>query len=193
MLRSPNARRPTHPGEVFLKEVLTPLGITQKEAAKRLRISYPRMNEIVNGKRTVTPETALRLARFSGTEPEFWLDLQQAVDLWNALHAEGVADIAAIEPAMRPDDHEAVPTPVSGRPGSNLRTERYSVARVFPLGEEPPDDLSAETTALERLAMVEELTRQSWSLAHAPVMSPAGKAGAAAPREDDSIHDGEAP
>jgi addiction module HigA family antidote len=72
--------RPTHPGEVFLEDFLIPLGISQKEAAKRLKISYPRMNEIVKGKRTVTPETALRLGRFTGTEPEFWLNLQQAVE-----------------------------------------------------------------------------------------------------------------
>ena len=81
MRRLPKHRRPTHPGEVFLEDFLIPLGITQKEAAQRLRISYPRMNEIVNGKRSVTPDTALRLARFTATEPEFWLNLQAAHDL----------------------------------------------------------------------------------------------------------------
>lgn len=93
----PKNRRPVHPGRVFLEDVLEPLGITQKEAAERLRISYPRMNEIVNGKRTVTPETALRLARFSDTEPEFWLNLQLAVDLWDALHSADLEDIRKIE------------------------------------------------------------------------------------------------
>ena len=68
-----------------------PLGITQKERAQRLRISYPRMNEIVKGKRTVTPETALRLARFTGTEAEFWLNLQQRWDLFNASRGEAAA------------------------------------------------------------------------------------------------------
>ncbi|MGH7562801.1 MAG: HigA family addiction module antitoxin [Gemmatimonadota bacterium] len=98
-MRLPSNRRPTHPGEVLLEDFLKPLGITQKDAAERLRISYPRMNEIVKGKRSVTPETALRLARFTGTEPEFWLNLQQAVDLWEALHAEEARDIEEIEPA----------------------------------------------------------------------------------------------
>ncbi len=100
MRRLPKNRRPTHPGEVLLEDFLKPLVITQKEAAKRLRISYPRMNEIVNGKRSVTPETALRLSRFTSTEPEFWLNLQQAVDLWDALHADGVDQIRKIRPAV---------------------------------------------------------------------------------------------
>jgi addiction module HigA family antidote len=72
--------------------------MTQRDAANRLRISYPRMNEIVNGRRSVSPDTALRLGRLTGTEPEFWLNLQQAVDLWDAIHGEGVADIEKIEP-----------------------------------------------------------------------------------------------
>lgn len=99
MRRLPKNRRPVHPGRVFLEDVLEPLELTQKEAARRLHISYPRMNEIVNGKRSVTPETALRLARFSDTEPEFWLNLQQAVDLWDALHSEAAGAIEEIEPA----------------------------------------------------------------------------------------------
>lgn len=99
MRRLPKNRRPTHPGQVFLEDFLVPLGLSQKEAAERLRISYPRMNEIVNGKRTVTPETALRLARFTGTEAEFWLNLQQAVDLWDAMHSEDAEDVRKIQPA----------------------------------------------------------------------------------------------
>ena len=95
----PKHRRPTHPGEVLLEDFLRPLGISQKKAAERLRISYPRMNEIINGKRSVTPETALRLARFTRTEPEFWLNLQQAVDLWDAIHSKEAKNIREIEPA----------------------------------------------------------------------------------------------
>ena len=98
-MRLPKNRRPTHPGEVFLEDFLVPLGITQKEAAERLGMSYPRMNEIVKGKRSVTPDTALRLARFTSTEPEFWLNLQQAVDLWNALHSEQANALDDIRPA----------------------------------------------------------------------------------------------
>lgn len=99
MRRLPKNRRPTHPGEVFLEDFLNPLGITQKEAAARLRIPYPRMNEIINGKRNVTPDTALRLARFTGTEPEFWLNLQQATDLWDAMHSDQAAELDKIRPA----------------------------------------------------------------------------------------------
>ena len=99
MRRLPKNRRPAHPGEVFLEDFLIPLGITQKEAAARLRISYPRMNEIINGKRGVTPDTALRLARFTSTEPEFWLNLQQATDLWDAMHSDQAAELAKIRPA----------------------------------------------------------------------------------------------
>lgn len=99
MRRLPQTRRPTHPGQVFLEDFLMPLGISQKDAAERLRISYPRMNEIVNGKRTVTPDTALRFARFTDSEAEFWLNLQQAVDLWDALHSNHAAELDEIEPA----------------------------------------------------------------------------------------------
>jgi antitoxin HigA-1 len=99
-MRLPKNRRPTHPGEVFLEDFLVPLGITQKEAAERLHISYPRMNEIVKGRRSVTPDTALRLARFTSTEPEFWLNLQQAVDLWTALHSDQAHELKHIEPAQ---------------------------------------------------------------------------------------------
>lgn len=98
-MRLPKNRRPTHPGEVFLEEFLIPLGITQKDAAQQLRMSYPRMNEIVKGKRAVTPDTALRLARFTRTEPEFWLNLQQAVDLWTALRYDRAAELEDIRPA----------------------------------------------------------------------------------------------
>ena len=98
-MRLPKNRRPTHPGEVFLDEVLVPLGITQRDAAERLRMSYPRMNEIVKGKRSVTPDTALRLARFTDTEPEFWLNLQQARDLWDAMHSDRAEELEKIEPA----------------------------------------------------------------------------------------------
>jgi len=99
MRRLPKNRRPTHPGQVFLEDFLLPLDITQKDAAERLKISYPRMNEIVNRKRTVTPDTALRFARFTNTEAEFWLNLQQAIDLWDALNSEQASDLEEIRPA----------------------------------------------------------------------------------------------
>jgi addiction module HigA family antidote len=97
-LRLPENRRPTHPGKVFFEDFLEPLSMTQREAAERLRISYPRMNEIINGRRSVTPDTALRLGRLTTTEPEFWLNLQLALDLWDALHTESIVDIEKIQP-----------------------------------------------------------------------------------------------
>ena len=100
MRRLPKNRRPVHPGLVFLEDFLVPLEITQKEAAERIHVSYPRINEIVNGKRTVTPDTALRLARFTCTEPEFWLNLQQAVDLWDAIHSDQFEELDEIQPAQ---------------------------------------------------------------------------------------------
>ncbi len=98
MRRLPKHRRPSHAGKVLLEDFLEPVGLTQKEAAKRLRISYPRMNELVNGKRRVTPETALRFGRLTDTDPELWLNLQQAVDLWDALHSRVAGEIAEIVP-----------------------------------------------------------------------------------------------
>ena len=81
-------RPPTHPGEMLKEEFLTPLGITQAEAARRMRMSTNRLNELVRGKRGVTAETALRLGELLGTSPEFWLNLQMTFDLWRALQAE---------------------------------------------------------------------------------------------------------
>ena len=99
-MRTPKNRRPAHPGEVFLEDFLEPLAITQKNAARDLKISYPRMNEIIRGKRSVTPDTALRFAKYTGTEPEFWLNLQQTLDLWKALKSEQAGDLKDIRPAQ---------------------------------------------------------------------------------------------
>jgi addiction module HigA family antidote len=77
-------REPTHPGEVFLEEYLKPKNLTQGAAAEQMGISLNRLNEIIKGKRGVTADTALRLAELTGAEPEFWLNLQNAVDLYRA-------------------------------------------------------------------------------------------------------------
>jgi len=76
----------THPGEMLREEFLIPLGISQNALALRIRVPATRIGEIIHGKRAVTPDTALRLARFFGNSPEFWLNLQRRVDLWEALH-----------------------------------------------------------------------------------------------------------
>ena len=94
----PTDREPTHPGEMLLEEFLKPLGLTQTEAAERMGISFVRLNEIVNGRRGITPDTALRLARLLGTTPDFWLNGQLAWELWRALHAPEAAEIRRIRP-----------------------------------------------------------------------------------------------
>ena len=97
MPRLPKSRPPTHPGEMLLKEFLEPLGMTQVELAERIRVSYPRVNEIIKGKRGVTPDTALRLAKLFDTTPEFWLDGQRNWDLWHALRAPTSHEIRKIK------------------------------------------------------------------------------------------------
>jgi len=96
--RLPAKRPPTHPGEMLLEEFLKPLGISQSTFAVRLGISFPRLNEIIRGKRGVTPDTALRLAQVLGMSADFWLGLQQDWDLWHALRSEKAAAIAQLEP-----------------------------------------------------------------------------------------------
>ena len=93
----PKNRPPTHPGEMLLEEFLKPLGMSQVELAERICVSYPRINEIVNGKRGVTPDTALRLSKLFGTTPEFWLNGQRNWDLWHALRSETAVDLKRIK------------------------------------------------------------------------------------------------
>ncbi|MFO0932453.1 MAG: HigA family addiction module antitoxin [Planctomycetota bacterium] len=77
----PKRRVPTHPGEILLQEFLRPLGISQAQFARHLGIPLQRVNEIVRGKRGVTPESAWLLAQALGTTPEFWVNLQGQHDL----------------------------------------------------------------------------------------------------------------
>jgi addiction module HigA family antidote len=84
MVRIPSDRPPTHPGIMLREEFLDPLGITQRELADAICIPYQRVNEIVNEKRGITPSTALRLAKFFGNSPGFWMNLQLHYDLFEA-------------------------------------------------------------------------------------------------------------
>jgi addiction module HigA family antidote len=86
---------------MLLEEFLNPLGLSQSALAARLGISFPRLNEIIRGKRGVTPDTALRLARVVGMSAEFWLGLQQDWDLWHAMRGRKAAEIAQLEPLAR--------------------------------------------------------------------------------------------
>ena len=76
--------RPTPAGEILLEEFLKPLGMKQTELADLIGVSRVRVNELVRGKRGVTPDTALRLGKLFDIEPQFWLNIQQAQDLWDA-------------------------------------------------------------------------------------------------------------
>jgi addiction module HigA family antidote len=80
----PSHRAPTHPGEMLLEEFLKPKGLTQVQAAEKMGISLNRLNELVNGKRGITADTALRLAKLLKTTPEFWMNLQNTWDLYHA-------------------------------------------------------------------------------------------------------------
>ena len=88
MVRVPTNRIPTHPGEMLLEEFLTPMGITQKDLADNIEVPYQRINEIVNGRRGITPSTALRLAKFFDMSPDFWMNLQLRWDLYFAQQDE---------------------------------------------------------------------------------------------------------
>lgn len=81
----PKNRLPTHPGEMLLKEFIEPMGLTQKAFAKHLGWTYARLNEIINGKRGVSAESALAFSDALGMPPEFWLNLQRNWDLWHAM------------------------------------------------------------------------------------------------------------
>jgi len=99
--RLPLHRPPTHPGAMLLEEFLKPLGITQSEFAVRLGVSFPRLNEIVRGRRGVTPDTALRLERVLGMSADFWLGLQLDWDLWHAKRGKTAGQIARLAPVRR--------------------------------------------------------------------------------------------
>jgi addiction module HigA family antidote len=77
MTRIPTHRPPTHAGEMLLEEFLIPLELTQQELANAIHVPYQRVNEIINRRRGITPSTALRLAKFFSTSPDFWMNLQQ--------------------------------------------------------------------------------------------------------------------
>ena len=74
-------KNPTSPGEMLLEEFLKPMGVSQLAFAKHIGVSFKRINEIVNGRRAVTPETAWLFAKAFGNSPQFWMNLQTTFDL----------------------------------------------------------------------------------------------------------------
>ena len=101
-MRLPKNRRPTPPGEILVRQYLNPLGVTLTDFAERIGVTRARLSEITHGKRGVTPNTALRLARVLRTSPELWLNLQQRVDLWDELHSDSADDIAQLRQIQIP-------------------------------------------------------------------------------------------
>ena len=88
MVNIPTNRPPTTPGEMLREEFLEPMGLTQQQLANDIGVSYQRVNELINNKRGITPSTALRLGKYLGTSPDFWLNLQRANDLYAVLKKE---------------------------------------------------------------------------------------------------------
>ncbi|OGR11203.1 MAG: addiction module antidote protein, HigA family [Desulfobacula sp. GWF2_41_7] len=99
MIRIPTHRTPTHPGEMLSEEFLKPMGLTQRQLADSIHVPYQRINEIINGRRGVTPSTALRLSKYFGVSPDFWLNLQLRWDLYFAQQAEA-NELNLISPAI---------------------------------------------------------------------------------------------
>lgn len=97
-----NGMRPIHPGEILLEEFLQPLGMTPHALSKHLKVTPSKINDIVLERRGVTAETALRLARFFDTSPQFWLNLQSSYDL----RKEEIAHLEEINNQVHP--YEAV-------------------------------------------------------------------------------------
>ena len=98
-----NGMRPIHPGEVLREDLMAPLGMSARGLARALGVPPNRITSILSGRRGVTADTALRLARYSGTSAEFWLNLQVAYDLRSAERSVG----KAIEKSVRPRPPEA--------------------------------------------------------------------------------------
>ena len=97
MIRVPTNRIPTHPGEMLLEEFLNPMGLTQRELADAIRVPYQRVNDLVHGRRGITPGTALRLAKFFGNSADFWMNLQLRWDLYFA-HENEMRVLESIQP-----------------------------------------------------------------------------------------------
>ena len=82
----PKYRIPVHPGEILLEEFIFPKKMSQVELARKIKVPIQRINTLINGKRDMTPETAILLAQFFKTSPEFWMNLQTQRDLAQAQH-----------------------------------------------------------------------------------------------------------
>ena len=96
------ARRPTHPGEMLREEFMPDLGLSVAQLAERLGVSRQTVNELIREHRSVSPDMALRLGRLFNTSPQYWLNMQRNVDLWDALD-KNLEAIEGIDPLPLPD------------------------------------------------------------------------------------------
>ncbi|MFN7096996.1 MAG: HigA family addiction module antitoxin [Gammaproteobacteria bacterium] len=113
-------RKPFTPGEILQEEFLDVYGITQGDLADMIHVHRRRINEIVNGKRAITPDTAVRLAKVFNMTPEYWLNLQMKLDLWQVLYGKNADDFlitritlsakerAALKKGIKPTIHKRV-------------------------------------------------------------------------------------
>ena len=97
-LRDPK-RRPTHPGAILREDVLPALKMTQQEFADWIGVSRLSVSELLNEKRTITPDMAMRLGKALGNGPEIWLRMQQTLDLWNLAQQGGYEAIKTLKAA----------------------------------------------------------------------------------------------
>lgn len=97
MIRVPTDRPPTHPGEMLSEEFLSPMGIDPRDLAEFIHVPAQRINEIITNKASLTPSIALRLAKYFGMSPDFWMNLQLRWDLFQTQQAES-EDLNAIRP-----------------------------------------------------------------------------------------------
>lgn len=95
---APRRLPPVHPGEILLEELMKPLGISRNRLAMELRVAVTRVSEIVAGRRGITADTALRLGRYFGTTPEFWMNLQARYDLEVAQRASSKQIVRDVRP-----------------------------------------------------------------------------------------------
>ncbi|MCP4345599.1 MAG: HigA family addiction module antidote protein [Desulfobacterales bacterium] len=98
MMRLPTNRPPVHPGEILLKEFMIPHKLTQTEIASRIGVTKELIHDLINGRKGIDANLALRLSRLFSTSPELWMNGQSAWDMWHLMHGNIPDELEAIEP-----------------------------------------------------------------------------------------------